>query len=337
MLTVVRDWPIDTWRRFVDQHPAGNIFHTPEIFQVFAKTKGYKPELWAAAQNGHLLALFLPVKVTLMNGLLRRLTTRSVVFGSVLCGPSPEGQNALDQVLQAYIQALPKDSMFTELRNLSDQSALKPVLHRHGFAYESHLNYLIRLDRTEEELFRSIGSRTRKNIRHGLNQGRVTLEEIRERKQIAICYELLCRTYRAARVPLADISLFRNAFDLLYPKGMVKFTLARLDQRPTAVSVELFYKDTIYGWYGGVNRDSARYPVHELLMWHVFKRGSQDGYHLYDFGGAGRPHEEYGVRDFKAKFGGELVCYGRNICIHSPRLLWISEKGYKLLRRVLWV
>jgi len=33
--------------------------------------------------------------------------------------------------------------------------------------------------------------------------------------------------------------------------------------------------------------------------------GVGNGYRLYDFG-TGRPDVEYGVRDFKAKFGGEL-------------------------------
>lgn len=60
--------------------------------------------------------------------------------------------------------------------------------------------------------------------------------------------------------------------------------------------------------------------------------GVGNGYRLYDFG-TGRPDVEYGVRDFKAKFGGELVCYGRNTCVHAPRLLWLSERGYRLVRR----
>jgi serine/alanine adding enzyme len=39
------------------------------------------------------------------------------------------------------------------------------------------------------------------------------------------------------------------------------------------------------------------------------------------------------VRDFKAKFGGELVCFGRNTCVHAPGALWLSKQGYRLLRR----
>jgi lipid II:glycine glycyltransferase (peptidoglycan interpeptide bridge formation enzyme) len=102
-----------------------------------------------------------------------------------------------------------------------------------------------------------------------------------------------------------------------------------------ACSVELPYKKTIYGWYGGTDREYGHYNPNEMLMWHVLDWGVNNGYHLYDFGGAGKPDEEYGVRDFKAKFGGDLVCFGRNTYVHSPLLLSISKKGYEAYRRFL--
>jgi lipid II:glycine glycyltransferase (peptidoglycan interpeptide bridge formation enzyme) len=49
-------------------------------------------------------------------------------------------------------------------------------------------------------------------------------------------------------------------------------------------------------------------------------------------GGAGNPDEEYGVPNFKAKFGGELVSFGRNICVHKPLLLCLSKLGYRIYR-----
>jgi len=101
---------------------------------------------------------------------------------------------------------------------------------------------------------------------------------------------------------------------------------------PVAVSVDLFYKDVVYGWYGGVSRAFGNQPVHEILMWHVLKWASLNGFRVYDFGGAGKPGEKYGVRDFKSKFGGELVDYGRNRWVHTRWRLWLSEKGYQLLR-----
>ena len=327
------------WQEFVDQHPHGNIFHTPEMFQVFARTKGHRPTLWAAVDNAdggnRPLALLLPVHVTLMDGPLHRFTTRAIVYGGTLCVPGPYGEKALTRLLQFYRREAKGSALFTELRNLLDTSPLQPILNDNGFVYADHLNYLVDLNRPAEAVLQSVGQRTRKKIRHALRQGEVIVEECSRHEQVAICYQLLQKTYVAAQVPLADRSLFEAAYDILYPHGMVKFLLARIGDDYAAASVELIYKDRIYGWYGGMDRAYSDYVPNELLLWHIFRWGAENGYKVYDFGGAGKPDEKYGVRDFKAKFGGQLVCYGRNTYVHMPRLLRLSQSVYAVYRKAL--
>lgn len=334
-IQIVRSTPDEAWRRFVDQHPQGNIFHTPEMFQVFANAQGYQPALWVAVDGGDRPLALLPlVRVTVIGGPLRRFTTRAVAYGSLLSAPGPEGSQALVMLLETYKREMGTGVLFTELRNLSDLGPLQPVLDESGFLFEDHLNYLVDLDRSPEAVLQGIGRRTRKNIRRAIRQGQVIIEEVSRREQVAICYDLLQKSYAAAQVPLADRSLFEAAFDVLYPRGMVKFLLAWIGEECVAGAVELVFKDTIYGWYSGVDRDYSSYVPNELLMWHILEWGAANGYRRYDFGGAGKPDEEYGVRDFKAKFGGELVCFGRNVHVHAPIRLAMSKVGYQIYRRV---
>jgi serine/alanine adding enzyme len=335
-MEIVRQLDENLWREFVDAHPLGNVFHTPEIFQVFARAEGHQPTLWAAVNDGgHPLALMLPVQITLMRGALRRFTTRAVLYGSVLCAPGV-GIDALGMLLQAYRRETKRTVLFTELRNLSDLSHLQSVLSQNGFVYEEHLNYLVDLDRPAEEVLQSIGKRTRKKIRKGLRDGFVQMTEVTHRTELDHWYDTLQKTYSQVQVPLADRSLFEAAFDELHPRGMAKFVLAKVDGATAACSVELGYKCTIYGWYGGSDRSYSSYYPNEMLMWHILAWGAGNGYRVYDFGGAGKPDEEYGVRDFKAKFGGELVCFGRNVHVDSPGLLRLSELGYRAYRRLLY-
>jgi serine/alanine adding enzyme len=335
-MRVVQSLDEALWRHFVDNNPRGNIFHTPEMFEVFGKTLGHVPELWAVVGgSSEVLALVTPVHITLMNGLLRRFTTRSVVYGGILAQDTPRGQDALRLLLETYARNIRSRSLFTELRNLQNLDNLQPLFEDHGYSYEDHLNYLIDLDRPVEEVLQGIGKRTRKKIRKGLRDGLVEISEATNRAELARWYETLQKTYSNAQVPLADRSLFEAAFDILYPKGMAKFLLARIDGVTAACSVELTYKDTIYGWYGGSDRAYSEYLPNEMLIWHILDWGASNGYRVYDFGGAGKPDEEYGVRDFKAKFGGRLVCYGRNVCVHSPFLLTIAQRGYEIYRRFL--
>lgn len=334
-ITIVHTLPEAEWRRFVEEHPQGNIFHTPEMFQVFARTKGHHPTLWAAVGNdGHVLALLLPVQITLLNGLLRYFTTRAVLYGSVLCAPGTESQDALAMLLRTYTREVKSSPLFTELRNLSDLSDLQPVLNGCGFAYEKHLNFLIDLDQPEEEIWRKISKSGRQSVRTSRNKGTI-IEEVTERQKVTIAYQLLQQVYTRAQVPLASPTLFEAAFDILAPRGMFKVFLARVDEHYIGTCLLLMYNGRIIDWYAGTDRAFSSYCPGELLIWHALQWGKQYYFHLFDFGGAGKPNEDYGPRKFKAKFGGELVEFGRNTYVHSKLRLRLSQVGYRLYRQFL--
>ena len=50
--------------------------------------------------------------------------------------------------------------------------------------------------------------------------------------------------------------------------------------------------------------------------------------------GAGTPNEAYGVRDFKARFGGKEVEHGRFIQLCKPMLYAIGKVGVKILKKL---
>lgn len=332
-MQVVQQLDEAVWRAFVDAHPRGNVFHTPDMFQVFARACDHRPELWAVTDDkSRVLALLSPVQITLLRGALRRFTMRSVAYGGALHHESAEGRAALRLLLKAYAERTGGQPLFTELRNLHELGQTHPLFEECGYAYDDHLNYLINLNRPIEAILAGIGARTRKQIRKGLRDRCVEIETITDQADLAVWYELLQKTYDYIRVPLAGRSLFEAAFDVLGPRGMVRFLAARVEGVMVACSIELCYKRTIYGWYGGSDRAYSRYIPNELLTWHILAWGAAHGYHVYDFGGAGKPGVKYGVRDFKAKFGGDLVNFGRYTCVHAPRLLKVSQVGYAIYR-----
>jgi len=71
------------------------------------------------------------------------------------------------------------------------------------------------------------------------------------------------------------------------------------------------------------------------LVWHILKEGANNSYHTFNFGGAGKPNEEYGVREFKRRFGGEMVNFGRYTKVYSPIRMKIAEKGFEVYRRMI--
>lgn len=335
-ITITQALPESSWRRFVENHLDGNIFHTPEMFEVFARAKGYEPKLWAATQDKRILALFLPVEVSLTAGLLKSFTARSVVYGGALYDSESKGPLGLNQLIQKYQVETKHHVLFTELRNLAEDCGFQSVIQKAGFEFEDHNDYIVNLAMSIEQVWANIHKSARKEIRQAQRKNPVSVRIVEDRRLLPQWYKLIQESFSWNHVPLADISLFESAFDVLHPKGMIQFLIgSTTDGRDIAASVALLYKKTIYGWYRGFDRKYGFCLPNDQMVWHILKWGAENGYGFFDFGGAGRPNEIYGPRNFKAKFGGKLVNYGRNTYINSPYRLRLSAFLYQFYRKAL--
>ena len=335
-LKIVNRLDREKWKTFVDNHPQGNIYQTPEMYEVHTQTRGYKPTVWATLDNNEqICALHLPVRITLRGGVLNYFTTRNVNFGSVLAQENDMGREALSLLFQKYNQHVSPVSLFTEIRHVTDSSAFQDILKMHGYHYERHLNYFVNLDRDPYDILQSYSRTTRRDIRYNIRKGRVVIKEITEPSMLPLFYEIVKKTYTHARIPLADISLFEAGFRVLVPKHMARFMMAYVEGVPAAAASVLMYKSVIYGWYMGVDRTFRPYYPTEYIIWELMKWGADQGFKVFDFGGAGNPDEESGVRDFKLKFRGDLEEYGRNTCIHAPFRMKLAVKIYESGRKIL--
>lgn len=329
--SVVVDLQDAPWADFVLRHPNGSVFHTPEMHRVFAETRNHRPSVWAAVDgDGDIRALFTPVTIATVGGPIRRLTTRVVAFAE----PLFDDPGALRALLHAYRQEAPRSALFTEIRNLADTGDGAAVLTEAGFRHERHLNFLIDLTLPEDELWAKVAASARRNVQKARRRG-VLIEEAEDRAGIAAAYEVLREVYRRIRVPLPDRSLFEAAHRILGPSGCFTMLLARLDGRTIGALSLLFHRDVVTYWYTGTLREHATYRAGDLLVAHAIELGRSLGCRVMDFGGAGRPDEPYGVRDFKAKYGGRLVDFGRDVWVPSPWRLRMATAGYRLLRRFL--
>jgi lipid II:glycine glycyltransferase (peptidoglycan interpeptide bridge formation enzyme) len=126
---------------------------------------------------------------------------------------------------------------------------------------------------------------------------------------------------------MPDMSLFTKAYDVLCPRGLLKIFVAVYQHEIIAIRLVLCHRSFVYDWYTGASDNHLdKYP-NDFLPWKIMEWGSLKNYNTFDFGGAGKPFVPYGVRDYKLKFGGKLVEFGRLENIHNPILLNIGKFG----------
>jgi lipid II:glycine glycyltransferase (peptidoglycan interpeptide bridge formation enzyme) len=309
---------------FVYSHPEGNIFQTPYMWEVYRRARRIEPlGVVAVDRDGSIAGSMLSFISTEKEGLASGFSRRSIIIGGPLAG----GERAARRIFEYYERALGQRALFTEVRNLRERRDLG-FLTSLDYEYEDHLNFLIDL---RGDVWRNIHRTMRKNIRRALRRG-VKITEITREEQIDKFYEHLRETYSRAGLPLADVSLFKAAFDVLHPRGMVKFHLAEHEGECIGGRVSLVYRDVVYAWYVGTSRRHAKLYPNALLNWHVMNWAKEEGFSVFDMGGAGKPGENSGRFEFKRQFGGRLVNFGRYRKIHSPLRYAVAVGGFRVLR-----
>jgi serine/alanine adding enzyme len=330
-MRIVRQIDPAEWGRFVENHPNGNIFQSPEMFQVYSETENYEPVfLGAVDARGTVMGTLLAVVQREFTRPFGALTARSVIWGGPLVKDDDPG--ILGEMLNEYEKVTKKRALYSQFRNLWDVRAMLRVFGDHGYDFEEHLNIFVDLTKTEDQLWSEVHQKRRNEIRRAARGG-VRVKELEEKNDIHQLYAILSEVYEHARLPFAHKSMFMSAWDILRKNNMLKYFGAVWEGQLIGVICILCYRDTIIDWYAGSLRSHlSKYP-NDLLPWEVFKWGKTQGYSKFDFGGAGRPGQEYGVRDYKKKFGGYFVNFGRFEKIHRPFLYRAVKTAFDLWRK----
>jgi len=305
--------------------------------EVYRHTKNYEPISLAAIDEDtdQILALMLSVIIK-ERKLLGDLSARVIIQGGPLYLNDLKGQNAVPVLIESYNELAKKNGLYTEIRMLSDIPEFNPIISGCGYVYEKHFNALINIkNKSIEDLWQQIKRDKKRGIKKAEEIG-MTIEECVDKDKIGIVYELISETYKIAKIPLADISLFESVFDILVPQNKALILLVKYNGEYIATQVAIMDEKTIYGWYTGASRKYISDHPGDLLIWYLLKWGIEKCYSSFDFGGGGTDDKNLNLREYKSRFGTEFPEFGRYKKIHSPLKMKIAEKGFKIYRRLFY-
>jgi len=333
MVIITETFDKNEWDDFVSNHPQGNIFQTSMMTDVFNKTKNYKPICLAAKDNvsGEMLAVMQSVIMSEMTGILSSFSSRAILQGGPLFVDSDTGKEAARMLMEHYDKLVGGRIVYTQIRNMWDTEACRQMLADMDYEYDQHLDFLINLDRAEEEIWSDIQKSRRKGINRAEKSG-ITIKKVDSRAELQSCYDLVLETYKRFKIPIADISLFESIYEDLTPAGFADFFIATKDDEAIGTRITLNYKNMVYDWYAG-SKQGVDY-VDEALVWHILKENAGK-FKVFDFGGAGHPDKPYGVREFKRRFGGEMVNFGRYEKVHSRVREKVAMAGFSVYKKLM--
>ena len=312
--------------QFVYNHPNGNFFQSTKAYQFFQSVENYEPILIVAEENGEIVGSLQAVIIKEGKGIKGFLSRRCIVWGGPLI--KNNDNKIAEIILENFENQISRKAIYSQFRNLFDISNLKQQFISKRYNFDEHLNIHVDLKKSEDKLWSEVHSKRRNEIRRAEKEG--TKFYLSDRRvDVPITYKILCEVYARAKLPLPELHFFLTAFDQLAPEHF-KIFLATYQGKIIGTMYTICYKDTIYDWYAGSYKEYYQKYPNDLIPWKVFLWGKENGYKKFDFGGAGKPGVPYGVRDYKKKFGGNFVNYGRYEKIHRKILFKIAKAGFKI-------
>ncbi|MFC1733067.1 peptidoglycan bridge formation glycyltransferase FemA/FemB family protein [candidate division KSB1 bacterium] len=307
-----------------------NFFHSPPYFSLLQNSSNPHPLIISFNPSGE-FTYILCCNYFPSNPITKKLTSRSIITGGPL-GTQDHAINPshVDVILNQIVKHLSSSTIYVEFRNLFDLSLLYPVFRKYKFKFKNHYNYQIRI-KDNQSNWNNLSQSRRRQINKSLQSGTEiiqypSLSEIKE------FYHILKRLYRLkVKKPIPSWKFFLKFYEESKKGNHGKYFLVKFKNKIVAgILCPIHEKKTIYEWYiAGLDKEYKKESIYPSVMatWAGIKYAIDNEIETFDFMGAGDPNKVYGVREFKSKFGGELVNYGRYIRINKPVLYFVGKIG----------
>ena len=315
--------------QFVYNHPNANFFQSTRAYNFFKSLPSYNPVLLVANEENEITGTLLAVVIKEGNGINGYFSRRCIVWGGPLV--KDENPEVYSKLLYELNRKMSSMAIYTEFRNFFDQSCKKELFEKFNYQFNEHLNFIvptISIEETKSKLSKSKVKQIKKTIQNGAEIVQAKcIEDVKE------FFTILDTLYKEkVKKPLASFVFFQKFFE---DESLGKYFLLKKDNQVIGGIMCPIYKDKIYEWFvcGLDGKFKDVYPS-VLATWAPIEYALSNGLKYFDFMGAGKPDEDYGVREFKSRFGGELVNYGRFIKVNNRFLFNLGKLGLKILKKI---
>ena len=227
--------------------------------------------------------------------------------------------------------------IYIETRNFNDYSRWKGAFEKAGFSHQPHLNFHV--DCTDkEQMWERLSENRKRQVRHVNGDSKFEISNLRldnipvTEQDVREWYAILSELYRTkVKTPLWPVEFFVEA----YRQGVGQFLLVRHEGKIIGGSMVVRDEKTVYEWFEcGLNALSKEQYPSVMATYAGMCYAAEEGIGRYDMMGAGVPNVPYGVRDFKAEFGGKLVEHGRFLYLCEPILYKIGALAVRMIKKL---
>ncbi len=245
-----------------------------------------------------------------------------------------EIDNYLKEKKVAFVLIDPENNVFIERWNDKFEEALRNMgWQKAGVTTQPNQTDIIRIDKSDEELFKLFRPKWRRNINKGKRHS-IKIYEVEDNAAVDKFYKVISDVAKRTDFVCKDVAYFRRMWDVLSKNDEIKIFIAEKDSEVLATYLVIVSENVAYEIFGGSTLKGRDLEAAFLLKWKIIKKMRDEGKVYYDQWGVSpkeaKDHPLKGISYFKSGFGGEyvefLTQYRR---VYSK---WVY-KIYKLLKK----
>ena len=302
------------WNNLVADCPTASFFQTPECYEFYESLSFMQPFVFGISENKMLMGVICGYVISEGSAIKSYFSRRAIVPGGALLHPDISPR-ALRVIFEHASSILSHDTIYIELRNYKDYASFRTGIESAGFRYLPHFNIQVSIV-DEETTLKLISESKRRQLKSSQHAG-VDWKETTDPEDIKAYYGILKDLYkRKVKKPLFPFEFFEKLAVLKNGKVLV----VKYHHRVIGgMAFVILPGQTLYEWFVcGEEQIEKAIFTSVVATWAGIETAAQNRIPRFDFMGAGSPGKDYGVREFKSKFGGQLVENGRFLYICKP-------------------
>lgn len=330
----IQDLQNKSWEDFVSKHPEGSIFQTPDIVNFYSSVNNHEPVVISALMEKKIIGTLVAV---IQKESLGYISSRTIVYGGPLVASDIKNkEEVISQLLKELINKVKRKSIYIQFRNFADWSEYKDIFIQNGFKFVEWLNYKVTIDSTTE-IKNKISKSKIRQINKGIKSG-VKISAPENIEQLKTFYSILQKLYKnKVKKPLPKWQFFENFYTQSLNKKLGTYRLVIYENKVIGgIMIPETKNKAAFEWYVCGLDEEYKYQYPSVMAtWAAIQYAVENKLKVFDFMGAGSPDNIYGVREFKSKFGGKQVNYGRFERINNRPVYHLLKFGLQLFSPVL--
>lgn len=328
LITDFRKADIEKWRVLCEKSTFSNPFHTPEFLKQFSGQEGIEPFICIVANANEYLGIAAG-NIYKEKGITGFFSRRAIIEGGLVM-VQDEQEIIIELLIKSLVKSLTNKAIYLEIRNYNDYGKFKPIFREHGFVYLPYLNFHVDCS-DMESMKQRINKGKLRQIKSSLKAGAEIINSPGE-EQVKEFYTILVDLYRTrVKKPLPPWEFFRD-FNI---SSLGVYLLVSYQGRIVGGIMCPYDNTAVYEWYvAGLDNQYEKIYPSILATYAAMEFANLNNIPRFDFMGAGQAGNDYGVREFKSRFGGELVEHGRFRKVFNSLLFNTGVLGLKFLSKI---